>query len=51
MNDLLKPFFPKISGGLFVARNSKNLVEMVAIWGDLQGISEAVFSPQEGVIE
>ena len=47
MNDLLKPFFPKISGGLFVARNSKNLVEMVAIWGDLQGISEAVFSPQD----
>ncbi|BBD56805.1 PAS domain S-box protein [Planktothrix agardhii] len=47
MNDLLKPFFPKISGGLFVARNSKNLVEMVAIWGDLQGISDAVFSPQD----
>lgn len=47
INDLLKPFFPHISGGLFVARNSKNLVEMVAIWGDLQGISEAVFSPQD----
>ncbi|MGL6137711.1 MAG: PAS domain S-box protein [Planktothrix sp.] len=47
INDLLKPFFPKISGGLFVARNSKNLVEMVATWGDLQGISEAVFCPQD----
>ncbi len=47
INDLLKPFFPNISGGLFVARNSKNLVEMVAIWGDLRGISEAIFSPQD----
>jgi PAS domain S-box/diguanylate cyclase (GGDEF) domain len=47
INDLLKPFFPKISGGLFVTKNSKNSVEIVANWGELQGISEAVFTPQD----
>ncbi len=47
INELLKPFFPNLSGSLFVTRNSKNLVEMVASWGQVEGVSESVFMPQD----
>lgn len=47
INELLKPFFPHVSGSLFVTKNSKNLVEMVASWGNLEAVSESVFSPQD----
>ncbi|VXD22690.1 putative Diguanylate cyclase [Planktothrix serta PCC 8927] len=47
INELLKPFFPNLSGNLFVIKNSKNLVEMVASWGELSGVSESIFAPQD----
>jgi len=47
INELLKPFFPNLSGSLFVTRNSKNLVEIVASWGQVEGLSESIFMPQD----
>jgi diguanylate cyclase (GGDEF)-like protein/PAS domain S-box-containing protein len=47
INELLQPFFPNLSGCLFVTRNSKNLVEMVANWGQLDGVSESIFVSQD----
>ncbi len=47
INELLQPFFPLLSGSLFVTKDSKNIVEMVASWGELSGVSESIFAPQD----
>lgn len=44
--DLLKPLFSKSSGAVYVIKESYNLVEAVAMWGDFSS-SQSVFQPNE----
>ncbi|WP_013324848.1 sensor domain-containing diguanylate cyclase [Gloeothece verrucosa] len=46
LGDLLKPLFPECHGAVFMIKESRNLVEVVASWGNPLN-TQTVFSPDE----
>ncbi|MGE5659876.1 MAG: PAS domain S-box protein [Actinomycetota bacterium] len=44
---LVQPLFPTLSGAVFALNSSKNLLEVVATWGDASATTQLVFAPKD----